>query len=174
MAIETPADDVPEVSLALVSPEDVEQVQALLTPQVCHGLVISPVQSMDDALAFIRGENSAQQWRFSICHPQYGVIGGTSFTLAPSAQAFDHPDQMTAVFSYWLGQDYQGKGYASTAVQLLLKALREQGIKRFLAQVRPANIASQKLLARLGFHCDATAGHDSGDGVILQDFVRND
>jgi len=57
-----------------------------------------------------------------------------------------------------------GKGIAyEAAVAVLRYARTELGLKRVLATTRPDNIASQKLLAKLGFELEGLFRHPDGD-----------
>ena len=53
---------------------------------------------------------------------------------------------------YWLGRPYRGQGYASEAVELLVRtAFRDLGLHRVEARVFTANARSRRLAERCGF-----------------------
>jgi RimJ/RimL family protein N-acetyltransferase len=59
---------------------------------------------------------------------------------------------------------YWGKGYAYEAATAMLNfAKADLGLKRILATTRPDNIASQKLLEKLGLRFERLMGHPDGD-----------
>ena len=59
---------------------------------------------------------------------------------------------------------YWGKGYAYEAATAILNfAKADLGLKRILATTRPDNIASQKLLEKLGLRFERLMGHPDGD-----------
>ncbi|WP_458206325.1 GNAT family N-acetyltransferase [Haladaptatus sp. NG-SE-30] len=54
--------------------------------------------------------------------------------------------------AYWIDTDWQGEGYATEAVSLLLDyAFDTRGLHRIVAKVAAFNEASQALVERLGF-----------------------
>lgn len=59
---------------------------------------------------------------------------------------------------------YWGKGYAYEAANAMLNfAKADLGLKRILATTRPENIASQKLLEKLGLRFERLMRHPDGD-----------
>jgi RimJ/RimL family protein N-acetyltransferase len=59
---------------------------------------------------------------------------------------------------------YWGKGYAYEAANAILNfAKADLGLKRILATTRPENIASQKLLEKLGLRFEGLMRHPDGD-----------
>lgn len=53
---------------------------------------------------------------------------------------------------YWIGSEHRGRGYASEAVDLLVRtAFRRLGLHRIEARVFPGNRASQRVARRAGF-----------------------
>jgi ribosomal-protein-alanine N-acetyltransferase len=53
---------------------------------------------------------------------------------------------------YWVGQGYAGRGIAPTALALAFDhAVREAGLHRVEAAIRPANQASLRVVEKLGF-----------------------
>jgi len=75
---------------------------------------------------------------------------------------------------YWLGKDYHGRGYGSSAVSLLVSfAFRQVGVHRVYAASFISNVASVRLLKRLGFRQEGilrqSAKGDDGyaDEVIM-------
>jgi RimJ/RimL family protein N-acetyltransferase len=64
---------------------------------------------------------------------------------------------------YWLGVDFRGRGYAIEAVSALTGCLRNRfPEKSIVAECRPENIPSWRLLERAGFHATGTDGHRPG------------
>ena len=69
-----------------------------------------------------------------------------------------HPDgnhwwgEGSAELGYWVGEEYQGRGYATEAGGVLIKrAFDDLDIKRIYATYRIENIASKRVLEKLGF-----------------------
>jgi RimJ/RimL family protein N-acetyltransferase len=60
---------------------------------------------------------------------------------------------------YWFGTRFHGKGYAAEAVGAVIDGLRRVfPARRIIAECRRDNIASWRLLARLGFTATGTPG----------------
>ena len=71
------------------------------------------------------------------------LIGGIGLT---------HGDDGYCELGYWLGREYWGRGYATEASNSLLNYLRENtSLRKFRANVYKENIASSKVLQKLGF-----------------------
>lgn len=58
-----------------------------------------------------------------------------------------------AEVGYWIGREHRGHGYASEAVDLLVRTgFTRLGLHRIEARVFPANLASRRVAERCGFH----------------------
>lgn len=69
-----------------------------------------------------------------------------------------HPDgnhwwgEGSAELGYWVGEEYQGQGYATEAGgKLVRRAFDDLDIQRIYASYRIENIASKRVLEKLGF-----------------------
>ena len=63
-----------------------------------------------------------------------------------------HGDDGYCELGYWLGWKYWGRGYATEASISLLNYVKENtSFKKFRANVYKENIASSKVLQKLGF-----------------------
>lgn len=93
-----------------------------------------------------------------------GVIG-----LAP----FTDVNRIKAEVGFWIGEQFQGKGIASTALKLMCEyAFKELGFVRLEAFVFEQNKASVKVLKKNGFSLDATLEKSAKkNGVILDQFL---
>ncbi len=66
--------------------------------------------------------------------------------------AFINIEGHKAQLSYWLGQDFQGRGVMAEAVRMLVRfGLRECGFLRIWAYTHDGNYASQSVLKKAGF-----------------------
>lgn len=58
----------------------------------------------------------------------------------------------SAELGYWIGEEYQGKGYATEASRVLIKrAFDDLNIERIYASYKCENMASKRVLEKLGF-----------------------
>ncbi|MGE5703460.1 MAG: GNAT family N-acetyltransferase [Clostridia bacterium] len=89
-----------------------------------------------------------------ILHESNELIGRISLTSIARG-----PFQ-NANLGYYLDQQYNGKGYATEAVSLCTQfAFREAGLHRIQAAVMPRNIASIRVLEKVGFRQEGMAKH---------------
>lgn len=64
--------------------------------------------------------------------------------------------RINAEIGYWIGEDYWGKGYATSAVKLMVEyAFEELGLLRVYACVFGFNVASMRVLEKSGFEKEA-------------------
>jgi RimJ/RimL family protein N-acetyltransferase len=98
-----------------------------------------------------------------------------SETAIGMVQATVRPAEGTAAVAYLFHPDGWGQGYATEAMRALLEHLqRDVGVQRFSANIDTRNLASQRLIERLGFvrigeikDADAFKG-SSGDEYVYQ------
>lgn len=69
-----------------------------------------------------------------------------------------HPDgnhwwgEGSAELGYWIAEEYHGRGYATEASRILIKrAFEDLNIQRIYASYKKENIASKRVLEKLGF-----------------------
>jgi ribosomal-protein-alanine N-acetyltransferase len=61
-------------------------------------------------------------------------------------------EQKSANFGYWIHQNFQGKGFGTELLETLVKYCEtELGIEKIVAETFTDNVASQKLLEKVGF-----------------------
>ena len=86
--------------------------------------------------------SSRQNYELAICLKNEGtLIGGIGI----------HIQQTNAEIGYVLNPNYQGKGYVTEAAQAILAyGFETLGVHRIFATCRPANIASEKVMQKIG------------------------
>ena len=74
------------------------------------------------------------------------------------AELLIHPDgnhwwgEGSAELGYWIAEEHQGNGYATGASKMLIKrAFDDLGIERIYASYKKENVASKRVLEKLGF-----------------------
>jgi RimJ/RimL family protein N-acetyltransferase len=72
-----------------------------------------------------------------------GTFVGTS--------GFGGPRDGIPGFGYWIGAAYRGSGYATEAGFACLTQARRLGVRKMVAETFPGNLASERVLAKLGF-----------------------
>ncbi len=160
-------------------------------------LVLRPSAPGDEAaLAAGLGDRAVQRWLETVPHPYTldhardwvarsarerdagfmqdfaitladggAVIGGIAFT--PSRR------EPAAELGYWIARPHWGKGYGGEALARVVRYATEECTPRFTrlsARVAPDNIASRRMLARLGF-VEKGSAVDS-DGVARVRYER--
>ncbi|MFL6694560.1 MAG: GNAT family N-acetyltransferase [Ramlibacter sp.] len=108
-----------------------------------------------------------QRWLNWVLRPQGGAPAGfVQATVEPDGQAW---------VAYLLGQQHQGRGVATRAVEAMLPCVHAaHGAHRFLAQVEADNTPSLRLLARLRFGLASREEHElRGLGLTERLFARD-
>ncbi len=71
-------------------------------------------------------------------------------SAAGFVQATVDAGSSTADLAWVVGEEHQGRGYATEAAQAMVDWLIRQGVVRFSASIHPANVPSAAVAARLG------------------------
>ena len=110
--------------------------------------------------------------------PEYGPWSARLLLLKPSLQMIGHirfhtrPVEDSVEFGYSVFTPWRRQGYATEAAGALMRWAAEQhGVKRFVASVRPDNLPSQRVVAKLGFH---RVGEQFDDVDGLEDVFHRD
>ena len=107
-----------------------------------------PHQSVEESLTIIKTVFSRQE-----C---YAVVKGE--IAIGCAELLIHPNgnhwwgEGSAELGYWIAEEYQLRGYATEACGILIeRAFNDLGIKRIFATFKQENVASKRVLEKLGF-----------------------
>ena len=139
------------LTLRRVTPDDAPHMLSYLSkPEVVRHMGLNPFTSLDDALEEIAWYDSivangtGMRWGITLTG-QDEVIGSCGFLNVASKH-------QRAEVGFELSPDHWGSGIASEALEAVVQhGFAELGFHRIEALVEPANIASQRLLERLGF-----------------------
>lgn len=77
---------------------------------------------------------------------------------------------------YWFGRDYWGNGYATEAVNVVLRFVAHNKWTKYpmLAMVSPENVASRRLLEKCGFtQLEPKPPFLKDDGLLTYEWQRN-
>jgi RimJ/RimL family protein N-acetyltransferase len=105
---------------------------------------------VSDAMGFVEQSNASflkgTEFNFAVCVQSTGeLVGMCGITNT-------NYDERQCEIGYWIGRDYQGKGYGKEAVMLLLHvAFKALGMRTACAKVLRANTRSLSLLDSAGF-----------------------
>lgn len=107
-----------------------------------------PHQSVEDSLNIIKTVFTRDE-----CYAvlkEDALIGCVELLIHPNCNHWW--GEGSAELGYWIGEDYQGQGYATEASEALInRAFGELDIERIYASFRQENLASKRVLEKLGF-----------------------
>ena len=100
-------------------------------------------------------------------HARDEPVGGVS--LMPQKDI----ERINAEIGYWLGVDYWGRGMSTAAVRAATNyAFEVLGLERVFGVVFTRNVASARVLEKVGFRHEATMPHSAvKEGLILDQFM---
>jgi RimJ/RimL family protein N-acetyltransferase len=135
----------PRVRLRPLVVDDAARMAALLEddPEATAMTARIPIPcTADAARAWIEVAAVAPAYTFAIeRRADATMMGAVGFVLLPAA----------AGLGYWLGRPFWGQGLATEAAALALDHARSLGATRAEAETFPENLASARVLAKLGF-----------------------
>ncbi len=137
--------------------EHAEALQALTDDPAITGPIhfLSSPFTLSDAEALIgtNDDHNCGVWQDG---KLIGVVG-----------AHAHRDDGTEI-GYWIGTRFQGQGYATEAVSSVIDHLRRtHPERRITAECRPGNLASWRLLHKLGFLPTGGQGKRPGRALLV-------
>lgn len=150
-----PAVDTPRVSLRPCSLADAEAFQALTNDPVVAEAVdfLSFPFTLTDAERLIAGRDGGRD-----CFWDVRLLGGMIGVIGTHLRGLDEIE-----VGYWFAPKVHGRGFASEAVAAMVGALcAAYPGRRIVAECRPQNTASWRLLERTGFCPDGRDGQRAG------------
>ena len=118
-------------------------------PELAKLAGVECLRSSEHARAWIQQEQSDHKHVLAILHPDFGLIGVAALECPP--QALQPGGSRSGRFYYWIGEEFQWKGYGSQAMRLLHQLASKIGVLHIFSTVDKNNIASQRALAKLGY-----------------------
>ncbi|MBQ4877216.1 GNAT family N-acetyltransferase [Pseudoalteromonas luteoviolacea] len=104
--------------------------------------------------------DSNQKAHFAMVHAEFGLVGGVVFDFDEientlSSEEVDNKTIQSAHLSFWVGEDYQHKGFGALGVNLAIEQIRSIAHKLNITYIKTSawchNIPSRKILKNLGF-----------------------
>ncbi|WP_167354840.1 GNAT family N-acetyltransferase [Pseudoalteromonas luteoviolacea] len=110
-------------------------------------------------LSWLEEGNSNKKAHFAIVHEAVGFVGGIVVDFLPSNHAIQDESivsyEHSLHLSFWIGCDYQQKGFGKSSVALVIQYLRNsivyQNYTHIVTSAWAHNTASRKILRQLGF-----------------------
>jgi len=94
-----------------------------------------------------------------VARPEGTVLGGCTFKGAPSDGDVE--------IAYGVAKSARGRGIATAAIGQLLKlAAQDRSVRQVIAEILPSNVASSKVVSRLGFTQRETFVDTDGETVV--------
>ncbi len=131
----------PEVRLRPISPDDAEALTRLFAgdTELALQTAAMPIPfTIEDARAFL---STADPERI------FAIMAGDEVVGTMGMAGAEEPVEI----GYCVGRVYWGRGYATTALGLLIKGAQSKGMMDFIADVFPGNPASMRVLEKNGF-----------------------
>lgn len=106
-----------------------------------------------DAIAFLKKAKS--DWEIGEEYV-FGIFVKDKY-IGDIGISTDHQNNIVQNLGYWIGKEFEGKGYTTRAVELLSKfCFRKLFVRKIEAGVYEGNIASMKILLKNGFVLEGT------------------
>ncbi len=130
----------PEVELRGVTADDAMAVRSLLQGDTALALQTAtmPIPYTLESAQHFLSTNPVDVFAITVRGDLVGMVG------------WSRSDDLAEI-GYWVGRIHWGRGYATTAVELLIRQARRRGIVNFIAEVFPDNPASMRVLEKNGF-----------------------
>ena len=109
-------------------------------PQIASMVQLPRLTTQEQAQAWIVEQQSACM-SCAVLHQSWGFVGVVS--LQRAAQA--------GQFYFWIGADYQARGYGTFAAQTFLRMMQATGVQEFYCASFADNVRATRALTSLGF-----------------------
>lgn len=139
-------------------PEDAADLAALIDETIARNVAAVPwPYTIDDARAFIDLPRLSRYPRFLVTLPAAGgaVIAGVC-ALSPR--------DGDASLGYWIARRHWGNGYATEAARTVVNLARALGHRRVVASHQIDNLASARVLDKIGFRGTGRIGEHFSQG----------
>lgn len=151
----------PRLQLDAFTASDAIELHALFADPDTHTIGSGPFTAVEQTERWIANRVTAQCdhglcWYALRC-PETGLLIGNCGMLQGRA-SFEEPE-----IGYEIRASHRGRGYATEAAGAVLQQCRDAGLRRVWASIRPYNIASRRIVARLGMRLDRTDSDERGE-----------
>ncbi len=146
--------DLPLVSERLILRRPAASDAPAIAAAVADPDILAFLPLLPDPYALV----DAERW-IAEADESYGRIGICDLVICRASDGalvgvvgFRPRSDGTAETGYWIAKDHRGHGYAAEATRrFAAHAFERLGYRRIVAAVKPENVASQKVIARIGF-----------------------
>ena len=167
-----PGIETPRLSIAALRPEDADALRRLTDDAAITGAVdfLPAPFTLQDAQDLIRSGARGQDRFLGAWSRGAGAadapVGSDERDLVGVVGAHLRGAGVIEI-GYWVGGAARGRGFAYEAVSAIIDLLRGRFPSRtIVAECRPANVASWRLLEKLGFRDTGEDGHRPGRRLL--------
>lgn len=141
----------PRLTFRILQPEDVEMVFKVIQayPEMAETMTWNVPQNLEEARTklFTTREPEDRNW---------GLFLGEEFVGRLTVRNFRYQQQDarkdSAFLSFWISPKFQGQGFGTEALRAVcVHGFKNFALRKFFAGFFDGNIASQKLLEKVGF-----------------------
>jgi RimJ/RimL family protein N-acetyltransferase len=159
-----------EVSLRPLGPIDVDDLCELVNLADVRYRFVSPHERPRAEVAR-RCEHAASEWLVGH-RAEFSIRVEEKF--AGDISLYNEAWSRQAMVGYSMLPEFRGQGYATRAVRLVSAWAFEIGVKRLIAGTMPDNVASQRVLEKVGFVRESVqrSRFDRPDGTRVDDVVH--
>jgi RimJ/RimL family protein N-acetyltransferase len=137
---------------------DLAELSTLVEEERGEACGIPRPGSMADAATWLRVvEEEARQ------APVYGIFAPP--LIGTCRARYRDAAGRSVQISYWIGPGFRRRGFGAAGVMEVLRVLAGSGVVHARAYVSPGNVASQRLLKRLGFRRGAVRIYEEAGAV---------
>ncbi|GAA2757227.1 GNAT family N-acetyltransferase [Actinopolymorpha rutila] len=140
--------------------EDASELHEIFSDPATHTIGSGPFSHIDETTAWIERRIAAHR-DLGLCW--YGVrLKSTGRLLGNCGLFVGRTGAAEPELGYMVRHDSQRRGYASEAASAVILECDRAQLRRLWATVRPANVASMRVLDRIGMKLDRTEHDDKG------------
>ncbi|AJQ97836.1 GNAT family N-acetyltransferase [Gynuella sunshinyii] len=112
-------------------------------PQIARLCNLPAFQSAQHWIGWLHGcQQEVERRLFAVIHDEYGFVGSVSILVYEGI----------GFFYYWIGKDFQCRGYGPKAVRILMRVARQYlNMNCCYAKVFSFNVSSNKAIRKLNF-----------------------
>lgn len=94
--------------------------------------------------------------RLGLCYP-FALLVGERFAGQVTVGAIARGSANSAYLGYWIARQFAGRGIMPTALAMVIDhSFGDAGLHRVEANIRPENVASRRVVEKLGFRLEGT------------------
>jgi ribosomal-protein-alanine N-acetyltransferase len=143
------------------APADAAELHAILADPASNTVGSGPFTAIGQTERWIRRRGDIERehglcW-YAVLRAGTGELLGNCGML-PGRTGYDEPE-----IGYLIRADARGQGYAGEAADAVLAECRAAGLGRVWASIRPANVASRRIVASRGFRLDRVDRDERGE-----------